>query len=81
MTADLSDDDRGKALVTRNTRLGVVTDVRGDTVYLDLDGDVPDGLRDRLDLDPDDETTTVPSSPLDVTGNDEVVVRDDVWPR
>lgn len=80
MTADLSDDDRGKALVTRNTRLGVVTDVRGDTVYLDLDGDVPDELRDRLDLDPGEETCTVPSSALDVKGNDEVVVRDDVWP-
>lgn len=82
MTADLTDDDRGKELVSRNKRLGVVTDVRGDTVYLDLDFDhVPDGLREKLDWDPDAETNTVEESVVETKRNDEVVLRDDVWPR
>lgn len=82
MTEDLTEDDRGKELVSRNQRLGVVTDVRGDTVHLDLDFDhVPDALRDELDWDPEAETNTVDESVIEATRNDEVVVRDDVWPR
>lgn len=82
MTEDLTDEDRGKELVSRNKRLGVVTDVRGDTVYLDLDFDhVPDGLREELDWDPDAETNTVDGSVVEAKRNDEVVLRDDVWPR
>lgn len=82
MTTDLTDDDRGKTLVSRNKRLGVVTDVRGDTVHLDLDFDnIPEALREEMDWDPEAETNTVTESTIEATRNDEVVVRDDIWPR
>lgn len=80
MTADLSDDDRGKSLVSRNQRLGVVTDIRGDTVHLDLDFDnIPDGLREELGWDPSNDTNTVDASAIEATRNDQVVLRDDLY--
>ena len=37
MTADLTDDDSGKTVVSGTERIGVVTDVRGGTAYVDPD--------------------------------------------
>lgn len=82
MTAELTDEDRGKALVSRNKRLGVVTDVGGDTVYLDVDFDnVPEELREELDWEPGADTNTLEQSAVEAARNDQVVVRDDIWPR
>ena len=39
MTAELSDDDRGKKVVSGTERIGVVNDVRDGEAYVDPDWD------------------------------------------
>ena len=49
VTADLSDDDRGRTVVSGTERIGTVTDVRGGTAHVDPDFDhVPADLADAL---------------------------------
>jgi hypothetical protein len=43
MTAELSDDDRGKSVINGTERIGTVTDVRGGTAYVGFVG--PEGGR------------------------------------
>ena len=77
MTADLSQDDRGKTVVYQNNRIGTVTDVRGGTAYVDPDMDhVPDQLRDALGW--TDEEYTIDEDRVTAVQNGQVTLRDDV---
>jgi len=79
MTADLTDDDRGKAVVTNNKRLGVVTDVRGGEAFVDPEWDnVDEDLADTLDWDRDDDDHRLDSSAIADVRNDQLYLRDDL---
>jgi hypothetical protein len=79
MTAELSDDDRGKTVVSGTERIGTVTDVSGGTAYVDPDWDhVPDGLRETLDWDEDDDTHELNESMVTAVRNAEIRLRDDL---
>lgn len=78
MTADLSDDDRGKTVVAGTERIGTVTDVRGGTAYVDPDLDhVPDDLRDALGWSADDDRHTIDEDDVTAVRNSQVRLRDD----
>lgn len=78
MTADLTQDDRGKTLVRQSTRLGTVTDVDGATVYVEIDQDhVPDDLRETLGWDGDD-VQTLSEDAITAVQNSEVRLRTDL---
>lgn len=80
MTAELSDDDRGKTVVSGTERIGVVTDVRGGRAYVDPDWDnVDDGLAETLDWDRNDDTYTIEESAITAVQNNEVRLRDDLF--
>lgn len=77
MTADLSQDDRGKTVVYQNNRIGTVSDVRSGTAYVDPDLDhVPDQLRDALGW--TDEEYTLDEDRITAVENGEVRLRDDI---
>lgn len=79
MTEQLTEDDRGKAVIRGTERIGTVTDVRGNTVYFDPDFDhIPAQLRETLDVHPDDEHHTFEESAVTDVRNDEVHLRDDL---
>ncbi len=79
MTADLSDDDRGKTVVSGTERIGVVTDVQGDQAYVDPDWDhVNDDLAATLGWDDSDDTHTIDESAFTAVKNSEVRLRDDL---
>ena len=81
MTAELSDDDRGKKVVSGTERIGVVTDIRGDQAYVDPDWDhVDDDLAAALGWDPDDEDDdyTVDESSITAVQNAEVRLRENL---
>lgn len=78
MTADLTQDDRGKTVVYQNNRLGTVTDVRSGTAYVDPDLDhAPDQLRDALDW-TDGDDYTIDENAITAVANDQVRLRDDL---
>ena len=77
MTADLSEDDRGKTVVYQNNRIGTVTDVRSGTAYVDPDLDhVPDQLRDALSW--SEGEYTLDEDRITAISNGQVRLRDDV---
>lgn len=77
MTAELSQDDRGKTVVYQNNRIGTVTDVQSGTAYVDPDFDhVPDQLRDELGW--TDEEYTLDEGSITAVANSEVRLRDDI---
>ena len=80
MTADLTDDDSGKKVVSGTERVGVVTDVRGGTAYVDPDWDhVDDGLAEALDWDSDaDDDQPLDESAVTAVRNSEVRLREDL---
>ncbi len=80
MTADLTDDDSGKTVVSGTERVGVVTDVRGGTAYVDPDWDhVDDGLAEALDWDADtDDDQPLDESAVTAVRNSEVRLREDL---
>lgn len=78
MTAELSDDDRGKTVVRGTERIGTVTDVRGGTAYVDPDLDhVPDDLRETLGWD-DDGEYAIDGDAVTAVENSQVRLRDDL---
>lgn len=80
MTVELSDDDRGKTVVSGTERIGVIEDVRGGEAYLDPDWDhVDDGLAETLGWDEDDDTHTIEESAFTAVRNDQVHLRDDLF--
>ncbi|SDQ10610.1 PRC-barrel domain containing protein [Halopelagius longus] len=80
MTAELSDDDRGKTVVSGTERIGVVTDVRGGTAYVDPEWDnVDEGLKETLGWDEDDDTYTIEESAFTTVQNTEVRLRSDLF--
>lgn len=79
MTAELSDDDRGKTVVSGTERIGVVTDVRGDRVYVDPDWDhVNDGLAEALEWNQGDDTHFIDESAVTAVQNNEVRLRENL---
>lgn len=77
MTARLGQDDRGKAVVYDDTRIGVVTDVRSGTAYVDPEWDhAPDRLRETLDW--DDDESTLDEDAVTNVDNGEVRLRTDL---
>ncbi len=79
MTAELSDDDRGKTVVAGSKRIGVVTDVAGGRAYVDVDPDhVDDGLRDALGWEDDEAEHTIDEDDVTAVQNAEVRLRDDL---
>lgn len=80
MTAELSDDDRGKTVVSGTERIGVVTDVRGGRAYVDPDWDnVDEGLRETLGWSEDDDTHSIEESAFATVQNSEVRLRSDLF--
>lgn len=78
MTAELTESDRGKKVVNGTERIGVVTDVRGGTAYVDPDWDhVPDGLAEALNWD-EEGPHDIDESSITAIRNDEVRLRDDL---
>lgn len=79
MTERLGQDDRGKTVVYDNSRIGVVTDVRSGTAYVDPDFDnVPDQLRETLDWGEDENT--LDEDAVTSIDNDQVRLRTDLVP-
>lgn len=77
MTATITNDDRGKELIHETERIGAVTDVRSDTVYVDPQWDhVNDDLRETLDWDRSDEHHTLDQSDIEAVRNDQVYLRE-----
>lgn len=78
MTAELSEDDRGKTVVAGTERIGTVTDVRGGTAYVDPDPDhVSDRLREALGWGEGDEPYTIDEDDVTHVANTQVRLRDD----
>lgn len=79
MTAELSDDDRGKTVVSGTERIGTVTDVRGGTAYVNPDWNhVPEGLRDALDWEESDDDQPIDEDAVTAVRNDQVHLREDL---
>ena len=79
MTAELSDDDRGKKVVSGTERIGVITDIRGDRVYVDPDWDhVDDDLADALGWDQSGDSHTIEASAFTAVQNSEARLREDL---
>ena len=79
MTAQLTEDDRGKTVVHGTERIGVVTDVRSGQAYVDPDWDhVPEALAETLDWDDDADAQTLAESAVTAVRNSEVRLRDDL---
>lgn len=80
MTADLSEEDRGKTVVSGTERIGTVTDVRGGTAYVDPDFDhVPSQLREELGWSEGDEQYSVPENAIETVQNSEVRLREELY--
>lgn len=80
MTAELSDDDRGKTVVSGTERIGVVTDVRGGRAYVDPEWEnVDEGLKETLDWSEDDDTHSIEESSFATVQNNEVRLRSDLF--
>lgn len=79
MTERVTNDDRGKEVLFRTNRVGVVTEVEGDYVYVDpeLDG-MPDNVRETFGWSADDHQYRFDQDYVTEIGNGEVRLRDDV---
>ena len=79
MPTRVTESDRGKELVYRTNRVGTVTDVSGDDVFVDPDFEVlPDDLRDEFGWDPADDQTVLDQQLVTEIANGKVRLRDDV---
>lgn len=79
MTADLSEDDRGKTVVSGSERIGTVAYVRSGTAYVDPDWDnVPDRLREELDWEESGDDQPLDESAVTEVQNSELRLRDDL---
>lgn len=79
MTAELSEEDRGKAVVSGTERIGVVDEVRTGTAYVDPDwNNVPEQLQDVLDWNRGDDTYPIEESAITASRNDVLQLRDDL---
>lgn len=79
MTARITEEDRGKEVVYRTNRVGTVTDVSGDDVFVDPDFEViPSDLRGTFDWDPTDDRHVFDQQLVTDVSNGKVRLRDDV---
>ena len=78
MTAELSDDDRGKTVVAGTERIGTVTDVRSGRAFVDPDMDhVSESLCDALGWREGDDEYTIDEDDVTNVANSQVRLRDD----
>jgi len=79
MTAERSTDDRGKTVVHGTERIGVVTDIRSGTAYVEPDWDhVSADLAEQLNWDVAGEEQSIEESAVTAVRNSEVRLRDDL---
>lgn len=79
MTATASEQDRGKTVVHGTERIGVITDVQGEAVYVDPEWNhVHDELRDRLGWERGDDHHTFEESLVTDIRDGRAHLRDDV---
>ena len=79
MAAELSDDDTGKAVVNSNERIATVTDIAGDTVYVDPNwNEIPEDVLEQFDWDRSDDQHKIPESAFTGVQDEEVYLRDDL---
>lgn len=79
MTARVTEEDRGKELVYQTNRVGTVTDVSADDVFVDPDFEViPNDLRDTFDWDPTDDNYILDQQVVTDISNGKVRLRDDI---
>ncbi|WP_435180740.1 hypothetical protein [Halorussus sp. AFM4] len=78
MAPELSDGDEGKAVVTSNQRIATISDVVGDTVYVDPNwNEVPEDVIERLDWDRSDDQHKIPASAFSGVEDEEAYLRGD----
>lgn len=79
MPTRVTESDRGKELVYRTNRVGTVTDVSGDDVFVDPDFDtIPSDLQDTFDWDPNGDDYVLDQQLVTDISNGKVRLRDDV---
>lgn len=79
MTATITDEDRGKELIHETERIGAITDVSGDTVYVDPQWDhVHEELREALGWDRNDEQHTLEQSDIVSVRNNQAYLREEL---
>lgn len=79
MTAELSQDDRGKTVVYEQNRIGTVTDVTSGTAHVDPDLDhVPERLREALGWRDETDEYTLDEDAVTAVQNTEVRLRTDL---
>lgn len=79
MPTRVTQEDRGKELVFQTSRVGVVTDVEGDDVFVDPDFDrLPSDLRATFDWDPTDDHYVLSQQVITDISNGKVRLRDDL---
>lgn len=79
MTAEPTEDDRGKSVLLGSEPIGTVTEVRGGTVYVDPDfANVPETLRRRLGWREGDRPYTIESEAVAAVAGGAVRLRDDL---
>ena len=79
MTPELSDDDRGKAVVSSNERIATVDEVVGDTIYVEPEwNDAPEGVFEQLQWDRSDDQHKIPASAISGVKDEEILLRDDL---
>lgn len=79
MTAEPTEDDRGKSVVLGTSPIGTVTEVRGRTVYVDPDfARVSESLRRRLGWREGDRPYTIEAEAVAAVAGGAVRLRDDL---
>lgn len=79
MTERLTEEDRGKEVLFQSNRVGVVTDVEGDYVYVDPDFDtVPSNVAEEFEWDRNDDQHRFDQNYVTAVGNGQVRLRDDL---
>jgi hypothetical protein len=79
MAAELSDDDQGKAVVNSNERIATITDVAGDTAYVDPNwNEIPEDVLEQFDWDRSDAQHKIPESAFTGVQDDAAYLRDDL---
>jgi len=74
---EVTDDEIGKQVVSGNDEVGLVTDVEGDTLYVDPDPSLTDKIKAALDWgDSDEESYPVEADQVERIDNEEVRIRE-----
>lgn len=79
MAPELSDEDEGKPVVNSNQQIATITNVVGDTVYVDPNwNEVPEDVMEGLDWDRSDDQHKIPASAFSGVQDDAAYLRGDL---